>query len=176
MTDLVVTQGDITRADVDVIVNAANSGLLGGGGVDGAIHAAGGPEIMRECRAWISEHASLATGQAMITGAGRLEAKAVIHTVGPVWDTHDPADADRLLADCYRNSLAIAYVDGYRSMAFPNISTGVYGFPKDRAARVALDAVIEGISSNPVDEVRFVCFDDENGSIYERLLPPENPA
>lgn len=176
MTDLFVTQGDITRADVEVIVNAANSGLLGGGGVDGAIHAAGGPEIMRECRAWISEHTSLAPGQAMITGAGRLGAKAVIHTVGPVWEAHDPKDADRLLSDCYRNSLAIAHAERYRSIAFPNISTGVYGFPKDRAASVALDAVREGISISPIDEVRFVCFDEENRSIYERLLESEGPA
>lgn len=176
MTDIVVTQGDITSADVDVIVNAANSGLLGGGGVDGAIHAAGGPEIMRECRAWISEHTSLATGQAMITGAGRLEANAVIHTVGPIWEAHDPADADRLLADCYRNSLAIAHSEGYRSIAFPNISTGVYGFPKDRAARVALEAVREGISISPIGEVKFVCFDAENRSIYERLLESEGSA
>ena len=167
MTRIVVVQGDITRAPVDVIVNAANSELRGGGGVDGAIHAAGGPEIMEECQAWIAEHGRLPTGQAMKTSAGTMDAQAVVHTVGPIWGDHTPEEADKLLSDCYRNSMLIAHEAGHRSIAFPNISTGVYGFPKDRAAEIAVETVRATITETPMDEVRFVCFDEENMSLYE---------
>lgn len=163
-------QGDITKLAVDAIVNAANSSLLGGGGVDGAIHRAAGPALLEECRAVRARQGKCATGQAVITGAGRLPARYVIHTVGPVWNggrSHE----DDLLASAYRNSLLLAVQDEARTLAFPNISTGIYGFPKERAARMAIQTVrtfLEQHASAP--EVTFVCFDAENHSIYGRLL------
>lgn len=171
MTDITATTGDITKVTVDVIVNAANSALRGGGGVDGAIHAAGGPEILEECRTWVSEHGPLATGKAMITGAGKLAANHVIHTVGPIYSEHDRADARRLLGDCYQNSLDLAADQGCRSVAFPNISTGVYGYPKEDAAATAVSAVKEWAADHDSpDSIMFVCFDDINYRLYRELL------
>ncbi|HUJ74802.1 MAG TPA: O-acetyl-ADP-ribose deacetylase [bacterium] len=139
---LVVTTGDITREKVDAIVNAANSSLLGGGGVDGAIHRAGGPSILEECRKLRATRFpdGLPTGQAVETGAGRLPARWVIHTVGPVWHGGGQGEQDRL-ADCYRNSLELAASLGAGSIAFPAISTGIYGYPREKAARVAWSAI-----------------------------------
>ncbi len=171
MTRIELLRGDITKVEVDAIVNAANSGLRGGGGVDGAIHRAGGPAIMEECKLIRERQGGCPTGEAVITTAGRLPARAVIHTVGPVWDPARPEEMDRLLADCYRNSLRLAVERGLKSVAFPNISTGVYGFPKERAARVAVGAVRAFLESEPpLERILFVCFDEENYQLYARLL------
>jgi O-acetyl-ADP-ribose deacetylase (regulator of RNase III) len=155
MTTIRVEQGDITRQPVDAIVNAANSSLLGGGGVDGAIHRAAGPDLLAECRLL----RGCETGQAKITRGYRLPAGSVIHTVGPVWRGGDSGEAD-LLASCYRNSLALARSKGLRTIAFPAISTGVYGYPVDQATRIALDETRRFIAASPdaLDEVVFVCF------------------
>ena len=155
-----VVVGDITRERVDAVVNAANSSLLGGGGVDGAIHRAGGPAILEECREirrtrW---SAGLPTGEAVITTAGRLPARHVIHTVGPVWGREGGREAE-LLAACYRNSLALARAHGLDSIAFPAISTGVFGYPSAEAAAVSSKAIEEFISENEAPrEVRLVFF------------------
>ena len=159
---LLVKVGDITREDVDAIVNAANSGLMGGGGVDGAIHRAGGPDILEECRAIRQSRYpdGLPTGQAVITSAGKLAARFVIHTVGPVYGQHAGEEA-RLLADCYRNAIALAAENALRTLAFPAISTGVYGFPKPEAAHVSLAAVDEALKRHPaIEEVRLVYFSE----------------
>ena len=165
-TRLTLTQGDITQAEVDAIVNAANSRLAGGGGVDGAIHRAGGPEIMAECR----QLGGCPTGQAVITTAGRLKAKKVIHTVGPIYRGR-PEDP-RLLASCYASSLALAARHGLRTVAFPSISTGAYGYPLASAARVALQAVKTaiGVHGDAFDEIRFVLFGDEAYEAYRQAL------
>ncbi|BBA97909.1 hypothetical protein RVR_3884 [Actinacidiphila reveromycinica] len=157
-THLTFARGDITEAPVDAVVNAANSSLLGGGGVDGAIHRKGGPEILAACRALRASHhgRGLPTGQAVATTAGRLPARWVIHTVGPVW--HPAEDRSALLASCYRESLRVADALGAATVAFPAISTGVYGWPIDDGARVAVHTVRETPTS--VTEVRFVLFDD----------------
>jgi O-acetyl-ADP-ribose deacetylase (regulator of RNase III) len=171
MTSITTTQGDLTTFAVDAIVNAANPPLAGGGGVDGAIHRAGGPSILEECQRWVSEHGPLPTGEAMITGAGELPARYVIHTVGPVWGRHPEDEAADLLTSCYRNSLDLAVDSACRSVAFPNISTGVYGFPKQLAAETAVGAVRDWMTGDPpFDEVLFVCFDRENLGLYEVLL------
>ncbi|MEU4227528.1 O-acetyl-ADP-ribose deacetylase [Nonomuraea sp. NPDC026600] len=155
--DVTLVQGDITAQTVDAIVNAANSSLMGGGGVDGAIHRRGGPEILAECRALRASHygKGLSAGQAVATTAGRLDATWVIHTVGPVYSRTD--DRSDVLASCYRESLRVADSLGARSVAFPAISTGLYGWPLDDGARIALRTVRE--FSTAVDEVRFVLFD-----------------
>lgn len=170
--------GDITSEPVDVIVNAANSSLMGGGGVDGAIHRAGGPSILEECRAIVARQGRCATGDAVITGGGALPASWVVHTVGPVWSDGSPERHDDLLASCYRRSLDLAAGVGARSVAFPNISTGVYGFPKERAAAVAVAAVRDWLQEATrsgdgfaLEQILFVCFDSENHDIYQRLLP-----
>ena len=165
MTAIRVEQGDITRQRVDAIVNAANSSLLGGGGVDGAIHRAAGPELLAECR----RLGRCETGQARVTGGYGLPARAVIHTVGPVWRGGGAGEAD-LLAGCYRNSLALAKERGLRSIAFPAISTGIYGYPIDQATRVALDETRRFVEANPdaLDEVVFVCFGQPAYDTYVR--------
>jgi len=164
---VVVKVGDITREDVDAIVNAANASLLGGGGVDGAIHRAGGPEILAACRRIReSEYVhGLPTGKAVITTAGRLPARHVIHTVGPIYGQHAGAEA-RLLGECYENSIALAASHGLESIAFPAISTGVYGYPKEEAARVALAAIERALAAHPsIKEVRLVFFSEEDARI-----------
>jgi O-acetyl-ADP-ribose deacetylase (regulator of RNase III) len=163
---LEIVQGDITRQEVDVIVNAANTRLAGGGGVDGAIHRAGGPAIMEECR----KIGGCPTGEAVITTAGRLPAKAVIHTVGPIWRGGDRGEAE-LLANAYRNSLALADQRGFTSTAFPSISTGVYGYPIDQAARIALRTIIDHLSQKTgLRLVRMVCYSAGDLADYEAAL------
>ena len=165
-TRLVLAEGDITQVDSEAIVNAANSRLAGGGGVDGAIHRAGGPEIMAECK----KLGGCPTGSAVITGAGRLLAKKVIHTVGPIYRGR-PEDA-RLLASAYSKSLELAERHGLASVAFPSLSTGAYGYPLDKAAPVALKAVHEYILGHPdaFSEVRFVLFGSQAYEAYARAL------
>lgn len=174
VTHVVAERGDLTTYDVDVVVNAANSELLAGGGVDGAIHRAGGPEIATEARAIAESDGRLETGHAVITTAGNLPARHVIHTVGPIWGRHSEEKAVRLLADCYRNSLDLAAERRCRTIAFPNISTGVYCFPKRLAASTAVGAVQGWVESRPdaMDRIVFVCFDDENLTFYEELTKP----
>ncbi|MDR2029535.1 MAG: O-acetyl-ADP-ribose deacetylase [Treponema sp.] len=173
MAAIELIQGDITRLKVDAIVNAANSSLLGGGGVDGAIHRAAGPELLAECRniaARRGEGAACPPGEAVITAAGRLPCKRVIHTVGPVWQGGSRGEAE-LLASCYRKSLFLAQEAGLAGIAFPNISTGVYGYPKDATARIALASVQEGLRETPgIRRVIFVCFDRENYRLYAELM------
>ena len=166
-TRLTLVRGDITVQHVDAIVNAANAALRGGGGVDGAIHRAGGPDIMAECR----QIGSCPTGQAVRTTAGRLPANHVIHTVGPIWSGGNAGEPD-LLASAYRRSLELAAAHGARTIAFPSISTGVYGYPKDMAAECALNAVSETIPALDLDEVRFVVFGDEDLEIYRQAMQP----
>jgi O-acetyl-ADP-ribose deacetylase (regulator of RNase III) len=171
MTAIRALQGDITTQQVDAVVNAANSALAGGGGVDGAIHRAAGPVISTQGRAWVTAHGPLATGQAMITDAGGMAARYVIHTVGPIWGEQPAEMSSRLLADCYRNSLDLAAAHDCAVVAFPSISTGAFGYPKREAAEVAVTAVTEWTEQNPVlEKVVFVCFQLENLSIYEELL------
>lgn len=165
-----IIQGDITKVNVDVIVNAANSSLLGGGGVDGAIHRAGGPEILAECRAIVARQGGCKTGEAVITGAGRLPAKFVIHTVGPVWNNGHRGESE-LLSRCYKNSLTIAANHHCSTIAFPNISTGIYRFPKSDAAKISVEAVNELLPSFPViQKVLFVCFDEENFILVQQQI------
>ncbi len=167
-----VIKGDITKQQVDAVVNAANSSLMGGGGVDGAIHRAGGPAILEECKQIIARIGHLPTGEAVVTTAGHMPAKKVIHTPGPIYDPARPDEMRRLLANAYRNSLARAVEHGLRTVAFPNISTGVYGYPKPEAAEVAIETVRRFLEAHPdaIDEVRFVCFDDENYHLYLAML------
>ena len=159
-------QGDITKLNCDCIVNAANRSLLGGGGVDGAIHRAAGPDLLRECRTL----GGCATGEAKITGGYALPARWVIHTVGPVYSGR-PSDA-KLLASCYRNSLNLAKRHGIRTIAFPAISTGVYGYPLEPAAEIAVDTVRKWLADNADEpmEVTFCCFDGRTMEAYRKLL------
>ena len=167
---ITIVKGDITEENVDAIVNAANSGLMGGGGVDGAIHLAGGRQILEECRAIIKKIGRLKTGEAVITSGGKLKARYVIHTVGPVW--HGGGSNEKsLLSNSYRDSLRIASENGLKTIAFSCISTGVYGFPKELAAQIAYDTVKESLKEyTSIEEVRFVCFDDYNYKLYLNLL------
>ncbi len=170
MSSIKFLQADIAKLQVDAIVNAANSSLLGGGGVDGAIHRAGGKKILEECVAIRNKQGGCKTGEAVITTGGNLPAKYVIHTVGPVWNGGNNNE-DQLLANAYKNSLQLAVEHHIKSIAFPNISTGVYHFPKQKAAQIAIDTVKEFIeASNAVEEIYFVCYDDENYKIYQSIL------
>ena len=166
-----LVRGDITREATDAIVNAANSSLLGGGGVDGAIHRAGGPAILEECKAIRARSGECPTGQAVITGGGRLKARFVIHTVGPVWHGGGRGEPERL-ASCYRNSLQLAAEKRLRSVAFPSVSTGVYRYPVAKAAAVALGEVARFLQerADAPDEVRFVLFDDATHEAYRAAL------
>lgn len=175
-TLLKIIKGDITAQETEAIVNAANSGLLGGGGVDGAIHRAGGPQILKECKEIRARQGMCPTGQAVITGGGRLPARYVIHTVGPVWSGGGRGEDD-LLRDAYLNSLSLARDRGIRSVSFPSISTGAYRFPINRAARIALQTVFDFIGSQTdLEEVRFVLFSDqalqEFQSAWEEINSP----
>lgn len=165
-----VIKGDITKISADAIVNAANSTLLGGGGVDGAIHRAGGPAILDQCRKIVEKRGGCETGEAVITTAGNLPARFVIHTVGPVWKGGGVKEAIAL-ENCYRNSLELAVRNGCKSVAFPNISTGAYGYPKDEAASIAVGTVTDFLAKNKgIEEVLFVCFDDENEKLLREKL------
>ncbi|MFJ9538343.1 O-acetyl-ADP-ribose deacetylase [Streptomyces sp. NPDC101225] len=168
MTTVTLVRGDITRESVDAIVNAANSSLLGGGGVDGAIHRRGGPAILEECRKLRASRygKGLATGQAVATTAGDLDARWVIHTVGPVWSAAE--DRSELLASCYRESLRVADELGARTVAFPAVSTGIYGWPLDDGARIAVETV--RAADTAVEEVRFVLFDDRAHETFVHRL------
>lgn len=166
---IIIIKGDITKVSADAIVNAANSSLLGGGGVDGAIHKAGGPEILEDCRKIIAREGGCRTGQAVITTAGRLPAKYVIHTVGPVWNGGFSNEKEKL-KNCYQNSLSLAVENHCTSIAFPNISTGIYGYPKDQAAVIAIKTVKDFLDNNPLLEVIFVSFDDESEQILKSVL------
>ncbi|HEX6170581.1 MAG TPA: O-acetyl-ADP-ribose deacetylase [Chitinophagaceae bacterium] len=171
MNRIELIKGDITKIKADAIVNAANSSLMGGGGVDGAIHRAGGPAILEECRKIIARQGSCKTGEAVITTAGNLPAKFVIHTVGPVWNDGRKNEAS-LLAACYQNSLNLAIDHNLSSIAFPNISTGVYGYPKKEAAEIALKTVMVYLKQDTfISKVYFVCFDEENYQLYQILVP-----
>lgn len=170
MQRIQLVKGDITKQQTDAIVNAANSSLLGGGGVDGAIHRAGGKAILDDCVDIRNRQGGCKTGEAVITTGGNLPAKYVIHTVGPVWNG-DKAEKEQLLANAYRNSLKIAVENDIETIAFPNISTGIYHFPKDKAAEIAVATVREFLNENSsIKKVVFVCFDDENFVLYKDLL------
>jgi O-acetyl-ADP-ribose deacetylase (regulator of RNase III) len=166
-----LVQGDITTLAVDAIVNAANSALLGGGGVDGAIHRVAGPDLLDECR----RLGGCATGDAKITKGYRLPAKYVIHTVGPVWQGGNNGE-DALLASCYSRSLEVAAANGVRTIAFPSISTGIYGFPIERAAPIAVGETKRWTDTHPdaVDEVTFVCFGQAAEDVYRRVLADQH--
>ncbi len=168
---LSIVQGDITRQATDAIVNAANSSLMGGGGVDGAIHRAGGPAILEECRKIVAKQGRLPTGQAVITTGGNLKARYVIHTVGPIWYGGTRGEAG-LLADAYRNSLKLAAEKKLTSISFPSISTGAYGYPVDKAAEVALQTVAAFLRDNTssLKEVVFVLFDSHTLAAYTTAL------
>jgi O-acetyl-ADP-ribose deacetylase len=169
-TRIEITRGDITKLQVDAIVNAANNSLMGGGGVDGAIHRAGGPAILEACRHIVAKQGGCKTGEAVITTAGKLLARFVIHAVGPVWKGGSSGESEQL-SSCYRNSLQLAVKHNCRTIAFPNISTGVYGFPKDRAAIIAVRAVKHFLAdSDSIATVYFVCFDEDNFRLISQQL------
>lgn len=166
-----VIKGDITKLQVDAIVNAANTSLLGGGGVDGAIHRAGGKAILEECIKIHERQGGCKTGEAVITTGGNLPSQYVIHTVGPVWSNNNADKAATLLANAYHNSLKQAVQNGVKTIAFPNISTGVYHFPKPQAADIAIETVSDFlITDNTIIKVLFVCFDEENYQLYTQRL------
>ena len=163
-------QGDITKLEVDAIVNAANSSLMGGGGVDGAIHRAGGPQILAECREIVARQGRCESGDAVVTSGGNLPAKWVIHTVGPIWRGGNNGEP-QLLQNAYLNSLRLAAENGVQTIAFPNISTGVYGFPKEKAAPIAIETVKKYLANHlQISQVYFVCFDTENYKLYSEFI------
>jgi O-acetyl-ADP-ribose deacetylase (regulator of RNase III) len=174
-TKLELVRQDITRLETDAIVNAANSSLLGGGGVDGAIHQAAGPALLEECIRIAGERQHIPggacpAGDAVITGAGKLPCKRVNHTVGPIWHGGGEGEPE-LLASCYRKSLLLARDEGLRTIAFPNISTGVYGYPKEKAAAIAIETVLKTLEDTPeIEKVIFAVFDAKNYRIYSKLL------
>jgi O-acetyl-ADP-ribose deacetylase (regulator of RNase III) len=169
-TKLTLERGDITQQDVDAIVNAANSSLMGGGGVDGAIHRAGGPQILEECKAYVASHGRLPTGEAMVTSGGGMKSKFVIHTVGPVWRGGNFLE-DELLANAYRNSLRVAAENNVETISFPCISTGMFGFPFERAARIALRTVKQFTQEQGcVKEIRFVTYSRSDSEVYQTLF------
>ncbi|MEA4916496.1 O-acetyl-ADP-ribose deacetylase [Proteiniphilum sp.] len=163
-------KGDITKIEVDAIVNAANTSLLGGGGVDGAIHKAGGKAILEDCQKIRSKQGGCKVGEAVITTAGKLPAKFVIHTVGPVWN-NGKNNEENLLSSAYRNSLKLALENSIHTISFPNISTGIYKFPKTKAAIIAIQTVSDFLTkTDKIEKVIFVCFDEENYKIYSDLI------
>lgn len=163
-------KGDITKLEIDALVNAANTSLLGGGGVDGAIHRAGGNAILEDCQKIRNKQGGCKVGEAVITTAGKLPAKFVIHTVGPVWIGGD-SNEEILLSSAYLNSLKLAIENKISSLAFPNISTGIYKFPKEKAAKIAIQTVVDFLdTTDKIEKVIFVCFDDENYNIYKEYL------
>ncbi|WP_271764734.1 O-acetyl-ADP-ribose deacetylase [Aquimarina algiphila] len=166
---LKVIQADITTINVDAIVNAANTSLLGGSGVDGAIHRKGGPQILEECKRVIAKQGKCKVGEAVITTAGNLPAHYVIHTVGPVWN-QGGKEKQKLLANCYINAMQLALNNGVKTIAFPNISTGIYRFPKEIAAEIAINAIQQFVTQETIKEVYFVCFDIENFELYTNQL------
>ena len=161
-------RGDITKLEVDAIVNAANTSLLGGGGVDGAIHRSGGPAILEDCKKIRNRQGGCKVGEAVYTTAGKLNANFVIHTVGPRYNK-GISNEEALLSNCYRNSLALADSLEVKSIAFPNISTGIYGYPKKEAANVAINGVRK-YQSTHIEKLVFICFDEENYNIYKAIL------
>jgi len=171
MNRIKIVKGDITKVNVDAIVNAANSSLLGGGGVDGAIHLAGGSAILEACKKIRAAQGECPTGEAVITTAGDLPSKFVIHTVGPVWTGHDIKRKEKELGNCYINSLKLAIEHKAETVAFPNISTGVYHFPKEKAADIAISTTRAFIKENDqIKEIQFVCFDEENYNLYQQKI------
>ena len=168
-TLLTIIQGDITRQETEAIVNAANSSLMGGGGVDGTIHRAGGPRILKECKEIVALQGRLPAGQAVITTGGNLKARYVIHTVGPIWSGGDQGE-DALLKSAYLSSLSLAREKGISSLSFPSISTGAYRFPIERAARIALETVRKFCQAHLFKEVRFVLFSEKDLKVYEGVL------
>jgi len=169
--EIEIIKGNIITLEVDAIVNAANTSLLGGGGVDGAIHRAGGKEILEECYKIRNKQGGCPVGEAVITTAGKMTSKKVIHTVGPVWNGGNKNEK-KLLKDAYLNSLKLAEENQLKIIAFPNISTGIYGFPKEEAAEIALNTV-QGFESKMIEKVIFICFDEENYQIYQKRINPE---
>ncbi|MCY6380558.1 O-acetyl-ADP-ribose deacetylase [Hoeflea prorocentri] len=170
--ELTPVRTDITKLKVDAVVNAANPSLMGGGGVDGAIHRAGGPDILAECGAIIDRIGRCEPGQAVITHAGRLPARFVIHTVGPVWRGGGEGE-EHVLACCYQASLQLCFENGLRSVAFPNISTGIYGYPKQAAAKTAIETIKAAAVCDQMEAIFLCCFDWENFQIYQELLRVE---
>ncbi|OWA33687.1 O-acetyl-ADP-ribose deacetylase [Saccharibacillus sp. O16] len=175
-TTIKIVRGDITRYETDAIVNAANSSLLGGGGVDGAIHRAGGPEILEACRRIRDRQGGCDTGDAVVTTAGRLPAQFVVHTVGPVYRGGQHGESEQLKS-CYIRSIEEAKKAGAKRIAFPNISTGIYGYPREEAAKIAWDAVTVWIHEQApnsietfMEEIAFVCYDEENERLYQTLM------
>ena len=172
-TMIKVIQGDITQIAVDAVVNAANTSLLGGGGVDGAIHRKGGKEILDECILIRNRQGGCNVGNAVITSAGKLPSKYVIHTVGPVWNG-DKTEKEKLLKNCYISCLELAIENKIKTIAFPNISTGIYHFPKDKAAIIATNTILNFKSNDIIEKILFVCFDEENFNIYNNILNNKN--
>lgn len=169
MNNIELQQGDITKIKTEAIVNAANTSLLGGGGVDGAIHRAAGPELLNECRKIVARQGGCKVGNSVITSAGNLPCKFVIHTVGPVYNGGKNGEEEKL-KNCYINSLKIAKDNNILSIAFPNISTGIYGYPKELACNIAIKAIKDFEDIHFFNKIVFVCFDDENYNLYQNAL------